>query len=918
MSGASGVWRRVAIVACSVLAFATTLSIAAGPVEVQASAAVSDRPNILLLVSDDQAWSDFSRDLMPSVFGDLVDEGMLFKRAYVNTPLCCPSRAQMLTGLYEHHTGVDANAVPLERPTIVQALHDSGYRTMLAGKYLNSWESCGPRPEFDGWDCVGAPAPADYSMVNPWINEDGAWQQLQGYQTDILADRVVDFVKTTPAEQPFFAIYAPTTPHMPADDPRYNGMPVTPPRGASFDQDTLTTTSPLYARRGPLTPEAIASSDLRFTRMSHSVRALDDAVGHILDGLGDRARDTLVVYLSDNGFLFGEHRRFGKTDAYEESVRVPLVVRYPAMMPVEDTRTSQALVSNVDLTPTIAALAGIPWSADGRSLIPVLDGSAASVRSALLIEHCQGASSGSVPCSGISFFAQQTRAAAFEGVVTPRYKYVRYDDGERELFDLSGDPEELINLIGTPGSAPTVAALKAKLAALTAPAIDTTIVTGPWPAGAEPTRLAAFTFFSPSRFSTYRCRLIRDGVADPWHNCNGQSDAIGGLPDGDYTFEVTGIDPTGRVDPSPADRSFTVTSNGPAVSLVSHPPPAQTGGDAAFSFSSPLAGATFECRLSTLSEPAPSEPAPGWSGCGATNGATYAALADGAWNFEVRALDPATQTKSQPPASWLLRVDTTGPGFVLAQGPRSSTSSREADLRFVPTEGVSGTTSCRMDGGRALDCSAGRFSVSGLAKGVHTLRVAAHDALGNEGETFFTWTVDVGAPKARLARYPDPFTTSTIATFRLWSRTDPALFLCTLDGMALMPCDDENVFGPLAEGRHSLVMWGLDAAMNRSHALTYRWAVDTIPPGLILTGTPEEGAVTADRTASFEVWQSEPGSLSCSLDGAEFASCTSPMLSLELSDGPHTFQVMANDRAGNTSIVVSRSWTVDPNASTTP
>jgi arylsulfatase A-like enzyme len=894
-----------------VLIAASIIAVRSGAL--QASAAVARRPNILLMVSDDQAWANFSRDLMPSVFGRLVDQGMLFKRAYVNTSLCCPSRAQMLTGLYEHHTGVDANAVPLERPTIVQALHDSGYRTMLAGKYLNSWESCEPRPEFDGWDCVGAPAPATYSMVDPWINEDGTWHQFQGYQTDILAERVVDFVKTTPAEQPFFAIYAPTTPHMPADDPRYSGRTVTPPRGPAFDQDTLTTTSPLYARRVPLTPEAIAGSDFRFTRMSHSVRALDDSVGDILDGLGDRSRDTLVVYLSDNGFLFGEHRRFGKTDAYEESVRVPMVVRYPALLPAGEARTSQALVSNVDLAPTIAALAGIRWSADGRSLIRLLKGSAASVRSALLIEHCQGATSGSVPCSGISFFAQQTRAAAFVGVVTPDYKYVRYDAGERELFDLKGDPAELSNLTGTPGAGSTVKTLKARLAALLAPKIDTTIVTGPWPAGADPTRLASFTFFSPSRFSTYRCRLIRDAIADAWHSCDGQSDAIGGLADGDYTFEVVGSDPTGLVDPTPAARSFTVASSGPEVSIVSHPPATQTGGDATFSFSSPVAGATFECRLTALGAPAS-----GWSGCDPASSVSYAGLAEGAWNFEVRALDPATQTNSRPPAGWLVGVDASGPGFVLLEGPRSSTSSRDADLRFVTTEGLSGSTSCRLDGGRARDCSAGRFSVSGLAKGVHTLRVAAHDVLGNEGETFFTWTVDVGAPKVRLARHPDRFTPSTIATFRLWSRSDPALFLCTLDGMALMPCDDNNVFGPLADGKHTLVVWGLDAAMNRSHGFTYRWTVDTIPPGIILTGTPDEGAVTADRAASFEIWQSEPGPLTCALDGAELAPCTSPVLYIELADGPHTFQVVAYDRAGNASIVVSRSWTVDPNAPTTP
>ena len=123
--------------------------------------------------------------------------------------------------------------------------------------------------------------------------------------------------------------------------------------------------------------------------MAHGVRSLDDSVATILNGLGDRARDTLVIYLSDNGFLFGEHRRFGKTDAYEGSVRVPMVIRYPAM--IASATTSHTLVSNVDIAPTLASLAGLPWQADGRSLVPLMDGSAKSVRSALLIEHCRGA-----------------------------------------------------------------------------------------------------------------------------------------------------------------------------------------------------------------------------------------------------------------------------------------------------------------------------------------------------------------------------------------------------------------------------------------------------------------------------------------------------------------------------------------------
>ena len=129
--------------------------------------ATPQHPNILLIVSDDQAWSTFNRDLMPSVYSQLVDQGVLFKRAYVNTSLCCPSRAQIVSGLYEHDTGVDQNEVMLTRPTFPMALHDAGYRTMLAGKYMNSWP-CDPRAEFD----VGPASPPRRSprcrSLIPW------------------------------------------------------------------------------------------------------------------------------------------------------------------------------------------------------------------------------------------------------------------------------------------------------------------------------------------------------------------------------------------------------------------------------------------------------------------------------------------------------------------------------------------------------------------------------------------------------------------------------------------------------------------------------------------------------------------------------------------------------------------------------
>ena len=158
---------RIGLVSVAMLFALLPLATAGSPAladgGTSAAAARTSHPNILLIVSDDQAWSTFSRDLMPSVYSQLVDQGVLFKRAYVNTSLCCPSRAQIVSGLYEHDTGVDQNEVMLTRPTFPMALHDAGYRTMLAGKYMNSWP-CDPRAEFDRWACVATPEISSLSL----------------------------------------------------------------------------------------------------------------------------------------------------------------------------------------------------------------------------------------------------------------------------------------------------------------------------------------------------------------------------------------------------------------------------------------------------------------------------------------------------------------------------------------------------------------------------------------------------------------------------------------------------------------------------------------------------------------------------------------------------------------------------------
>ena len=859
------------------------------------------RPNILLLISDDQAWTTFNRDLMPSVYAELVDQGILFDRAYVNSSLCCPSRAQILTGLTEHHTGVDENNVTLSRPTLPAALHDMGYRTILAGKYLNSWP-CTPRAEFDSWHCVSTP-PSSYTMVDPWVNDDGTWVHHAGYQTDILASDVSEFIASTPDDQPFFGIFSPTSPHMPADDPRFT-FPAPLQGGPASTLDMIDPSNPMYLRRLPTTPAQQATNEEHFAAMSHAVRSLDDAMGAVLDGLGDRADTTLVIYLSDNGYQFGEHGRAAKTTPYEEAVRVPMVVRYPPLHPTDQPERTDALAQNVDITPTIADLLGIPWGADGVSLAPLVSGSADSVRDAALIERCRGTGFMLQPCTGATFQLGQTKAPAFEGVVTRDTAYVRYPlSGETQLFDLTTDPFELDNRAGEPALNQLEAEMRSRLDALLAPPpVDTTIVTGP--EGASDARVATFTYFSQSRFATYRCRLTRDGVPGAWHPCNGQTDVEGGLVDGDYLFEVAGTDEFGSVDPTPASRAFGIHGNGPAVSIDIAPPPRQTSTELAFGFSSPLKGATFECRLAKLGADA------SWSPCDPAAGASYTADSDGLWNFEVRATDPSTLAVTDPPAARLVSVDNAGPSAELSARPPVVSGSSSATFRFFPSEAARATSTCRLDGGTAVACSSGSYTASGLTDGSHTLAIVLRDLLANRSATTVTWTVDTSAPTASFVRKPARNSAEAIPVFKLGSSEPRFAFRCQMDGDPVLPCATLATYRTLADGPHTFTVSAIDAAGNISAPVSTTWNIDTDPPVATITGGPPNGSVRTTTSATFSFTSDELGTFWCSLDGAAATACTSPSTSAGLAIGPHTFSVFARDRAGNASAPVSRSWTI--------
>lgn len=908
---------RVAVGLSCALALLVMLP-APGPVAVASgspsAAAPQGRPNVLVIVSDDQAWSVFSRRLMPAVYSQLVDRGVLFDRAYVNTSLCCPSRAEILTGLYEHNTGVDDNDVALTRPTIVEAAHDAGYRTYLAGKYLNSWTDCAPRPEFDRWACVVSHEPSSNSLKDPVVNVDGQWRTIRGYQPDVLGSILADDIRGTPDDVPFLAFYTPSTPHMPADDPRYDAMPVDPPRGGAFNANTLAGNAPRFARRTPLTRDEIQKSDERYVAMAHATRSFDDAVAALLDSLGHRERDTMVVYISDNGFLYGEHRRFGKNDAWEEAMRVPMVVRYPDVLPATAAFKSSALVQNVDIAPTIADLMGIAWGADGRSFLPIVARERKSVRNSALLEHCRGVNRGSLDCSGLVFEGGNANTAGFEGVVTNRYKYVRYDDGSVQLTDLRRDPRELRNLLGStrargggggPGSkrAVTLARhLSGQLASLTRADVQTTIAAGP---GRLEARVATFRYFSPAITAEYRCRLIEDGRPGPWEPCPGERITYPNLADGHYRFEVTGSDAAGRRDPTPAARSFTVqTRGGPSVTLGSHPGAFVDDGTATFSFSSDLPNAQFLCRLVGPADDPVFTPCP-------TGSPMYSGLPDGDHVFEVVARDPATGTTSRPAAAWPFRVDRSGPVVAFLAAPRVATRSDQAAFRFIFDEPTAGAVRCAVDNGAASDCASGRYRVERVSAGLHTLTITATDRAGNTAVGRYRWEVDRTAPAAGIKGNPKPFSSERDATFDLWSDAAPAFYLCRIDDRPWMPCFTAAEITSLDDGKHRFVAVALDAAMNRSEPVVFRWTVDTIAPGLVLTGSPQQGDTTSSGSASFDIVANEAvATYLCSLDGAAYTACGAHVSYTGLGAGAHSFSAYVVDRAGNESIVVGRTWTV--------
>jgi len=491
----------------------------------------------------DQLYAAFGQprlQAMPNTLNLIAKRGETFNRYYVSYPLCCPSRVSLLTGRYAHNDGVKGNIQPnggyfgfsfrgAYTHNIATWLQGAGYRTIHVGKFLNGY---GDEPYSNGtevppgWSAWHSVLKSDtthyyygYSLNNNGVVEgpygdSGTWEPreyttrddigcpfapLNGqpcyYETDTLTNYATQELRNTSPEQPFYLQLDYTAPHGdfrkpagPEPAPRhydwFKGAPLPHNRGQGFDEGNVSD-KPSFIREAPyLGLSEIHTYRVYYDKALESLRSIDDGVKLLIDTLGSlhRLRNTYVIFTSDNGFFYGEHRLLGgKFLAYEPSTHLPFLIRGPHIKPGSE---SGEIVGNIDVAPTILELAGVKpdKSVDGRSMKPFFeDPNLRTLRPYLFesfVETDDVDEAGAIAEPG-----DQSRATAqhsggktpvpqlqqrgngasasllappkdYEGIRLGPYKYIAWPDGEKELYDLETDPYELNNLVRIPNYFP--------------------------------------------------------------------------------------------------------------------------------------------------------------------------------------------------------------------------------------------------------------------------------------------------------------------------------------------------------------------------------------------------------------------------------------------------------------------------------
>jgi N-acetylglucosamine-6-sulfatase len=440
-------------------------------------------PNIVVVVVDDLRWDDLAVAGHPFVETPAIDrmarEGVRFANAFATTPLCSPSRAAILTGLYAHTNGIIDNtardAASHELATFARPLADAGYRTGFFGKW-HMGNDDSPRPGFTHWVAMRGQGEA----LDPQFNVNGERVRKSGYVTDLLTDQVVEFVRES-GEKPFMVFLAHKALHpniVQRDDgstgaipgqaegfipaPRHQGRyaQAEVPRRPNALAAPVRKPALLRALPGipPLGPET-ATPDRDVRARLEMLLAVDESLGRIRAALEESGalEQTVIVVTSDHGYFYGEHwlneeRRL----AYEETVRIPLIVRYPSV--ARAGAVPPEMVQTIDLAPTLLELAGVvdPVKRQGGSLVPLLRGEHPPWRQSVLIEYW----------SDTVF--PRIRNMGYQAVRTGRYKYIDYLEleGMDEIYDLESDPYEMDNLMGSAREQELLPMLQKELARL--------------------------------------------------------------------------------------------------------------------------------------------------------------------------------------------------------------------------------------------------------------------------------------------------------------------------------------------------------------------------------------------------------------------------------------------------------------------
>jgi N-acetylglucosamine-6-sulfatase len=388
------------------------------------------RPNVLWIITDDQPRHLLGK--MARVQTRLVDQGIRFARGYTAVPWCGPARASMLTGMYPHNHGcLDNGTLPdfkdVDNDTVATRMQAAGYRTGYFGKFINS---NGTDPEYvaPGFDRYVTTIDDDLRY-----NVDGKIEMIDSVAKidQYAATRAKWFINQNPETgKPFFAIFAPRSPH----------APFTPSAEHEHDYDNLTWDPPAFNETSmadkPTWLHGIPMQDREKMRsyvegMSEELQDTDEQVDMLLDALQETGQlaDTFIFYVSDNGYLFGEHRLFKKEQPYEESSGIPFVVRGPG---VAQGNVNYKLVSQVDLMPTTLDIAGLDPDAgrelDGRSMLAGLRGDWSGWRDRMLVEN---------PYLGWAMLCEGSE------------RFVdHYSKGQWECYDIATDPHQLTSKNG--------------------------------------------------------------------------------------------------------------------------------------------------------------------------------------------------------------------------------------------------------------------------------------------------------------------------------------------------------------------------------------------------------------------------------------------------------------------------------------